>query len=105
MSISDANSSSQVAHGLNLTASDSSVLLTTYTGEAGETCTYDASGHNLNQPHKKEPCKAYSTVAGGFIYNLFLGAIYCVSVISTYLQSYYEIPKDKNFSQDLLPAF
>ena len=55
-------------------------------------------------PSKREPCKAYSTLIGGFLYMIYPGSVYCSGVIATYIQSYYKIPKDDHIVADLLPA-
>lgn len=36
--------------------------------------------------------KAYSNMAGGFIYFLYAGSLYCVSEITPYVTSYYGVP-------------
>ena len=56
------------------------------------------------EPWRKDPCKAYSTVIGGFIYMIFLGSVYCTGVFQSYIASYFRIPSDKIYVQDLLPA-
>jgi len=68
------------------------------TGESRE------SGACEEAPHRKHPCKAWCTFFGGFCYMIFMGSIYCTGVFSTYIQSYYRIPPDKHYVQDLLPA-
>lgn len=40
---------------------------------------------------------------GGFLYMVFLGNVYCTAVYSTYIQSYYKVPSDKIYVQDLMP--
>ena len=35
---------------------------------------------------------------------LLPGSVYCTGVFGTYIQSYYRIPKDKTYVQDLLPV-
>ena len=54
-------------------------------------------------PHEEQPCKAISTVVGGTIFMIFPGQVYCTSVYATYIQSYYQIPKDNQIVQDLMP--
>ena len=34
---------------------------------------------------------------------LLPGSVYCTGVFGTYIQSYYKIPKEKTYVQDLLP--
>jgi hypothetical protein len=43
------------------------------------------------QPQKRH-WKAYSTVAGGFIYFMWAGSLYCTSQIAPYIASYYQVP-------------
>ena len=62
--------------------------------KSGVTTGYTDSGFNENRPYKKDPCRAYSTVVGGFLYMWFPGCLYVTGVLSTYVQSYFRIPAE-----------
>ena len=83
---------------------DSSTKGLTFRVDDAKSVEYEESGFNSDSPYKKHPCKAISSVLGGFIYMMFPGALYCIGVLSPYIQSYYQIPKGKNYTADLMPA-
>lgn len=64
---------------------------------------YDESGYRNDSPYKKHPCKAVSTIIGGFVYMMFPGSVYCTGILSPYIKSYYRLP-NSTYVNDLLPA-
>jgi len=51
----------------------------------GKSTDYGDSGFSNDTPYKRHPCKAVSSVIGGFIYMLFPGCLYCTGVFATYI--------------------
>ena len=51
---------------------------------------------------EKRSWKAYSTIAGGFVYFLYAGSYYTTSQIAPYVASYYGVPVDE--TQYLIPT-
>ena len=68
---------------------DSSTKGLTFRVDDAKSVEYEESGFNSDSPYKKQPCKAISSVLGGFIYMMFPGALYSIGVLSPYIQSYY----------------
>ena len=54
------------------------------------------SDSSAKKPAAKKHWKAYSTVLGGFILMIYPGSANCTEVFSTYIASYYGLPKTSN---------